>query len=173
MKWGPISTGTASACAVIIAAVMTTVVAAALLVPGEGTGAPVLSPASPVETVAGYAGVPAIRISGTGNPVNLTECRVYLIDPGGTLLDVETAILQNTTLAEGQATYIFHFPVNDSLASGYWITDEPGMVFSTAYHPGIQPFSPGGQWRVVVYDPQSMKNRIDRAFRISGPSSPD
>ena len=85
---------------------------------------------------------------------------------------METAILRNTTLAEGRAAYIFYLPIDDPAASGYWITDEPDMVFTDAYHPGVRPFSPGGEWRIVVYDRFSMKNRIDRVVPVSGPSSP-
>lgn len=172
MKQGPISTGTATVCAIIIAAVMMTVVAGVLLPPGEGTGltVPGVSSASPVEVVAGYAGTPVIRITGDG--INLTECRVYLTDPAGVLRNVETAILRNTTLAEGRAAYIFYLPIDDPAASGYWLTDEPEMVFTTAHHPGVQLFSPDGEWRVVVYDGNLMKNRIDRVVPVSGPSSP-
>ncbi len=176
MKRGPISTGTATVCAIIIATVLMTVVAAGLLVPGEGTGAagPALTlPTLRVEAVTGYGGAPAICISGRERAINLTECRVYLIDPEGTLRDVDAAILDNATLGDGQAAYIFHLPVDDRpAASGYWITDEPEMVFTAAYHPGIRPFSPGGQWRVVVYDRVSMKNRIDQVVLINGPASP-
>jgi hypothetical protein len=173
VKGGPISTGTATVCAIIIAAVMMTVVAGVLLPPGDEAGitVPGPSPISPVEAVAGYAGTPVIRITGDG--INLTECRVYLTDPEGVLHNVETAILRNTTLAEGRAAYIFYLSIDDPAASGYWITDEPEMVFTAAYHPGVQPFSPGGEWRVVVYDRNLMKNRIDRAVPINGPSSPD
>jgi hypothetical protein len=46
------------------------------------------------------------------------------------------------------------------------------MVFSAAYHPGVHPFSPGGQWRIVVYDQGSMKNRVDQVLLITGPASP-
>jgi len=172
VKQGPISTGTATVGAIIIAAVMMTVVAGVLLPQGEGTGltVPGVSSASPVEAVAGYAGTPVIRMTGDG--INLTECRVYLTDPEGILHNVETAILRNATLAEGGAAYIFYLPIDDPAASGYWITDEPDMVFTDAYHPGVRPFSPDGEWRVVVYDRLSMKNRIDRGIPISGPSSP-
>lgn len=173
MKQGPISTGTATVCAIVMAAVMMTVVAGVLLSPGDGAerSSLGLSSHSPVEAVAGYAGTPVIRITGDG--INITECRVYLTDPAGVLHNVETAILRNTTLAEGRAAYIFYFPVDDRPgASGYWITDEPEMVFSDAYLPGVRPFSLDGEWRVVVYDRRSMKNRIDRAVPISGPSSP-
>jgi hypothetical protein len=151
---------------------MMTAVAGVLLPPGEEAGitVPGVSPASPVEVVAGYAGTPVIRMTGDG--INFTECRVYLTDPGGVLHNVETAILRNTTLAEGKAAYIFYLPIDDPAASGYWITDEPEMVLSAAYHPGVQPFSPGGEWRVVVYDQSLRKNRVDRVVPVSGPSSP-
>jgi hypothetical protein len=185
VRRGPISTGTATVCAIIIATVLMTVVAAGLLVPGEETGAAgLLVPGEetgaagqvltlPVEAVTGYADAPAIRISGTESAINLTGCRIYLIDPEGTLRDVETAILENATLGAGQAVYIFHLPRDDRpAASGYWITDEPDMIFTAACHPGIRPFSPGGQWRIVVYDTNSMKNRIDQVVLINGPASP-
>jgi len=58
---------------------------------------------------------------------NLTECRVYLTDPEGMLHNVETAILADS--AGGGAAYIFYLPVEGH--SGYWITDEPEMVFTT------------------------------------------
>jgi hypothetical protein len=181
MKRGPISTGTATISAIGMAAVLTLVVAGVLLVPGEG--APDAGPARslsalPVEVVAGYgdggsADAPVLRISGTGSAINLTTCRVYLIDPKGALHEVNAAILKNATLGEGMAAYIFYFPADDRpAASGYWITDEPGMVFSAAYHPGVHPFSPGGQWRIVVYDQGSMKNRVDQVLLITGPASP-
>lgn len=172
MKRGPISTGTATVCAIIIATVMMTVVAATLLVPEEegGITVPGASPASPVEAIAGYAGTPVIRI--TGDAVNLTGCRVYLTDPEGVLHNVETAILANTTPAGGRDVYIFHLPVDDPAASGYWITDMPEMVFTADRHPGIHPFSPAGEWRVVVYNQRSMKNRVDRVVPINGPLSP-
>lgn len=180
MKRGPISTGTATISAIGMAAVLTLVVAGVLLVPGEG--APDAGPARslsalPVEVVAGYgdggsADAPAIRISGGECAINLTACRIYLIDPKGVLYEVNAAILKNATLGAGQAAYVFHFPVDDRPASGYWITDEPGMVFSAAYHPGVHPFSPGGQWRIVVYDQGSMKNRVDQVVLINGPASP-
>ena len=176
MRRGPISTGTATVCAIGIAAVLTIAVAAVLLVPGGGAGIPGLAaafPASSAEVVTGYADAPAIRISGTESAINLTECRIYLIDPEGTLRGVETAILANATLGVGQAAYIFNFPVDDRpAASGYWITDEPEMVFTTAYHPGVHPFSPGGDWRVVVYDQTLRKNRVDRVVPVNEPSSP-
>ena len=173
MRRGPISTGTATVCAIIIATVLMTVVAAGLLVPGEETGAAGQVLTLPVEAVTGYADAPAIRISGTESAINLTGCRIYLIDPEGTLRDVETAILENATLGAGQAVYIFHLPRDDRpAASGYWITDEPDMIFTAACHPGIRPFSPGGQWRIVVYDTNSMKNRIDQVVLINGPASP-
>jgi len=176
VRRGPISTGTATVCAIGIAAVLTIAVAAVLLVPGGGAGIPGLAaafPASSAEVVTGYADAPAIRISGTESAINLTECRIYLIDPEGTLRGVETAILANATLGVGQAAYIFNFPVDDRpAASGYWITDEPEMVFTTAYHPGVHPFSPGGDWRVVVYDQTLRKNRVDRVVPVNEPSSP-
>ncbi|MCK9318313.1 MULTISPECIES: hypothetical protein [unclassified Methanoculleus] len=173
MKRGPISTGTATVCAIIIATVMMTVVAGVLLLSGETARitVPGVSPASPVEAVASHAGTPVIRI--TGSTINFTECRVYLTDPDGVLHNVETAILGNATLADGRAAYIFCLLTDDPAASGYWITDEPNIVFSAAYHPGVRPFSPDGEWRVVVYDRRSMKNRIDRVVPINGPSSPD
>ncbi|WP_292517312.1 hypothetical protein [Methanoculleus sp.] len=174
MKSGPISTGTATAGAIVLATVLMTVVAAALLVPGgqmEIAGA-TLSPDTLVEVVAGHSGAPVIRIlSGADETINLTECRIYLIDPRGTLHGVDTAVLENTTLSQGQSAYIFHLNRESRAASGYWITDEPDLVFTDTYHHEIHPFSPGGQWRVVVYDPDSMKNRIDRAVRINGPAS--
>jgi len=119
MKRGPISTGTATVCAIGIAAVLTIAVSAVLLlVPGEGapdTGAAQTLSALPVEVVAGYrdggsADAPVIRISGTQNAINLTACRVYLIDPKGALYEVETAILRNATLSEGMTAYVFHSP---------------------------------------------------------------
>ncbi len=85
---------------------------------------------------------------------------------------MNAAILRNTTLGVGEAAYIFHFPVDDGAASGYWITDEQEMVFTAARHPGVHPFSPGGQWRIVVYDQSSLKNRIDQVVWINGPVSP-
>jgi hypothetical protein len=173
VRRGPISTGTATVCAIIIATVLMTVVAAGLLIPGEETGVAGRTLTLPVEAVTGYADAPAIRISGTESAINLTRCRIYLIDPEGTLRGVETAILENTTLGAGQTVYIFNFPRDDRpAASGYWITDEPDMIFTAAYHPGIRPFSPGGQWRIVVYDTNSMKNRIDQVVLINGPASP-
>ncbi|MDD4567062.1 MAG: hypothetical protein PHU37_04080 [Methanoculleus chikugoensis] len=170
MKRGSISTGTATIFAVVIAAVMMTAVAAVLLPPGETAGitVPGRSSASPVEAVAGYNGTSVIRIA--ADAVNLTECRVYLTDPGGVLHNVETAVLTNTTPADGRAAYIFYLPVDGR--SGYWITDEPDLVFTDTYHSGIRSFSPGGDWRVVVYDQLLKKNRIDRVVLISGPSSP-
>jgi hypothetical protein len=177
MKRGPISTGTATVCAIGIATVLIIGVSAVLLlVPGEGApdaGPALTLSALPVEVVAGYgdggsAEAPVIRISGTQNAINLTTCRIYLIDPKGALYEVETAILRNATLSEGMTAYVFHLPVDDlPTASGYWITDEPEMVFSAAYHPGVHPFSPGGQWRLVVYDPGSMKNRVDQVLQIT------
>ncbi len=169
MKGGAISTVTATLCAVVIATVMMTVVAAILLAPGEGAGlsSPKISPAPPVEVIAGYNGTPVIRIAGDG--INFTECRVYLTDPGGVLHNVEIAVLANTASAD---MYIFYLPIKDRSAPGYWITDDPDLVFTSAYHSGIRPFLPDGEWRVVVYDQRSMKNRIDRVVPISGPSSP-
>ncbi|MDD3856764.1 MAG: hypothetical protein PHP43_01790 [Methanoculleus sp.] len=170
MGRGPISTGTATVFAVVIAAVMMTAVAATLLVPGDGAGitVPGHSPASPVEVVAGYNGTAVIRVA--MDAVNLMECRAYLTDPEGGLHNVETAILTNATPAGGRAAYIFYLPVDGR--SGYWITDEPEMVFTTAYHPGVHPFSPGGDWRVVVYDQTLRKNRVDRVVPVNEPSSP-
>lgn len=168
MRRGPISTGTATVLAVVIAAVMTIVVAAALLPSDDraGIAARGLSSASPVEVVAGQNGAPAIRIAaGAGD---LTGCRVYLTDPGGVLHNVETAVLADG--ADCRAAYIFHLPVEG--CSGYWITDEPDLVFTAARHSGIRPFSPEGEWRVVVYDQLQRKNRVDRVIPISGPSSP-
>ena len=135
MGRGPISTGTATVFAVVIAAVMMTAVAATLLVPGDGAGitVPGHSPASPVEVVAGYNGTAVIRVA--MDAVNLMECRAYLTDPEGGLHNVETAILTNATPTGGRAAYIFYLPVDGR--SGYWITDEPEMVFTTAYHPGL------------------------------------
>ena len=157
MRRGPISTGTATICAIIIATVLMTVVAAGLLIPGEENGVAGPALTLPVEAVTGYADAPAIRISGTESAINLTGCRIYLIDPEGTLRGVEAAILENATLGVGQSAYIFNFPLDDRpAASGYWITDEPGMIFTAAYQPGIRPFSPGGQWRIVVYDTNSV-----------------
>jgi hypothetical protein len=180
VRRGPISTGTATVCAIGIAAVLTIAVAAVLLLPGEG--APAAGPvrplsALPVEVIAGYgdggsADAPVIRISGTESAINLTACRVYLIDPKGVLYEVNAAILKNATLGAGQAAYVFHFPVDDRPASGYWITDEPTMVFTAAYHPGVHPFSSDGQWRIVVYDRILMKNRVDQVVLINGPASP-
>ena len=168
MGRGPISTGTATVFAVVIAAVMMTAVAAVLLPPGDGAGLSLPDTASPVEVIAGYNGTAVIRVA--MGAANLTECRVYLTDPEGGLHNVETAILTNATPAGGRAAYIFYLPVEGR--SGYWITDEPEMVFTTAYHPGVQAFSPGGDWRVVVYDQLLKKNRVDRVVLISGPSSP-
>ncbi len=170
MGRGPISTGTATVFAVVIAAVMMTAVAATLLVPGDGAGitVPGHSPASPVEVVAGYNGTAVIRVA--MDAVNLMECRAYLTDPEGGLHNVETAILTNATPTGGRAAYIFYLPVDGR--SGYWITDEPEMVFTTAYHPGVHPFSPGGDWRVVVYDQTLRKNRVDRVVPVNEPSSP-
>ncbi|MDV2480586.1 hypothetical protein F8E02_00900 [Methanoculleus sp. Wushi-C6] len=172
MKQGPISTGTATVCAIVMAAVMMTVVAGVLLSPGDGgeISSLGLPSHSPVEAVAGYGGAPVIRI--TASAVNLTECRVYLTGPDGILHNVETAILGNAALDDGRAAYIFYLPIDDPAASGYWITDEPEMVFTANHHPGVRPFSPGGEWRVVVYDRRSMKNRIDRVVPVNGPSSP-
>lgn len=164
MGRGPISTGTATVFAVVIAAVMMTAVAAVLLPPGDGPGLSLPDTASPVEVVAGHNGTAVIRVA--MGAANLTECRVYLTNPEGGLHNVETAIL--TDSADGQAAYIFCFPAPDR--SGYWITDEPKMVFTTAYHPGVQAFSPG-DWRVVVYDQTLRKNRIDRVVPVNGPSS--
>ena len=176
MRRGPISTGTATVCAIGIAAVLTIAAAAVLLVPGAGAEIPgpaAAFPASSAEVVTGYADTPAIRISGGECAINLTHCRIYLIDPEGTLRGVETAILKNATLGVGQAAYIFNFPVDDRpAASGYWITDEPDLIFTAAYHPGIHPFSPGGQWRIVVYDRVLMKNRVDQVLLITGPGPP-
>ncbi|RXE57226.1 hypothetical protein ABH15_03715 [Methanoculleus taiwanensis] len=172
MKRGSISTGTATISAITIAAVLMTVVAAGLLVPGGETAAADPALPLPVETVAGYAGTPVVRISGTENAINLTNCRIYLIDPEGTLRDVHTAILRNTTLGAGETAYIFRFPVDDEAVSGYWITDEQEMVFTAAYLPAAHPFSPAGRWRIVVYDQSSLKNRIDQVFLINGPVSP-
>ena len=117
MRRGPISTGTATVCAIIIATVLMTVVAAGLMVPGEETGAAGPALTLPVEAITGYADAPAIRISGTESAINLTECRTYLIDPEGTLRSVETAILENATLGAGQAVYIFNFPLDDRPAA--------------------------------------------------------
>ena len=170
MGRGAISTGTATVFAVVIATVMMTAVAATLLVPGDGAGitVPGHSPASPVEVIAGYNGTAVIRVA--MGAANLTECRVYLTDPEGGLHNVETAILTNAIPAGGRAAYIFYLPVEGR--SGYWITDEPEMVFTTAYHPGVQAFSPGGDWRVVVYDQTLRENRIDQVVLINGPASP-
>lgn len=175
MKQGPISTGTATVCAILIATVMTTVVAAALLAPGEGAAGParaLLPGHPPAETVAGYGDVPVIRISARERALDWTDCRVYLTDPDGTLRNVNVAIPDNATFGVGKTVYIFHLPVDDPAASGYWITDVPEMVFTAAYHPGVHPFSPGGQWRIVVYDNTSMKNRVDQIVLINGPASP-
>ena len=168
MRRGPISTGTATVLAVTIAAVMTIAVAAALLPTGDGPGiaVPGLPSASPVEVVAGQNETPVIRIA--PGVANLTECRVYLTDPGGMLRNVETAVLSDS--ADGGAAYIFYLPAEGH--SGYWITDEPDLVFTAARHSGIRPFSPEGEWRIVVYDQSQRKNRVDRVVPISGPSSP-
>jgi hypothetical protein len=175
VKRGPISTGTATACAILIATVMMTVVAATLPVPGEGTAGParaLLSDDPPAETVAAYDGVPVIRIPAKESIIDWTGCRVYLTDPDGVLHNVEIAVLANTTPAGGRDVYIFRLPVDDPAASGYWITDVPEMVFTCDRHPGVHPFSPAGEWRVVVYDHTSMQNRVDRVVRINGPGSP-
>jgi len=174
VKGGAISNEMATICAVTIATVMMTVVAAILLAQGEGAGLslPKTSSATQVEAVAGYAGVPVLRISDTANPIDLSKCRIYLTDPDGIFRTVEVAVLENTNLSDGQAAYIFYLPTDDQTASGYWITDVPDLVFTDTYHPGVRPFSPGGDWRLVVYDPGLMKNRIDRVVPISGPSSP-
>ena len=175
MRRGPISTGTATACAIIIATVMMTVVAATLPVPGEGTAGParaLLSGHPPAETVAGHGDVQVICIPASESVIDWTDCRVSLIDPEGVLHNVEIAALANTTHAGGQAVYIFHLPVDDPAASGYWITDVPEMVFTADRHPGVRPFSPAGEWRVVAYDHTSMKNRVDRVVLINGPASP-
>ncbi|MDV4342826.1 hypothetical protein HL657_06490 [Methanoculleus sp. YWC-01] len=165
----------ATICAVTIATVLMTVVAAILLSPGEGAGLslPKTSPAGPVEAVAGYAGVPVLRISGTTNPIDLAKCRVYLTDPDGIFRTVETAVLENTNLSDGQAAYVFYLPTDERTASGYWITDVPDLVFTDTHHPGVRPFTPGGDWRVVVYDPDLMKTRIDRVVPVTEPSSPE
>ncbi|MDK2915528.1 MAG: hypothetical protein PWR25_85 [Euryarchaeota archaeon] len=172
MKRGPISTGTATILAVTIAAVMMTAVTAVLLSPGETAGitVPGRSAASPVEAVAGYNGTLVIRVAADAG--NLTECRVYLTDPRGVLHNVNTAVFANRTPGDGRPAYIFYLPIEDPAASGYWITDEPDLVFTDAHHSGIRPFSPGGDWRVVVYDQAQRKNRVDRVVPISGPSSP-
>jgi len=177
MRRGPISLETATVCAIGIAALLTIVVSVALLLTTGGE-APDAGPdhtpsVIPVEIVTGYGDsgstdIPVVRITGSEDAINLTTSRVYLIDPGGELHNVETAILRNTTLSEGVTAYVFHLPVDDlPAASGYWITDDPDMVFSTTYHSGVRPFSPGGQWRIVVYDPGLMKNRVDRVFRVT------
>ena len=168
MSRGPISTGTATVLAITIAAVMTIAVAAALLPPGDGPGiaVPDLSSASPVEVVTGHNGTAVIRVA--MGAANLTECRVYLTDPGRVLRNVVTAGLSDR--ADGGASYIFYLPAEGH--SGYWITDESDLVFTAARHSGIRPFSPEGEWRVVVYDPSQRKNRVDRVIPISGPSSP-
>jgi len=178
MLRGPISLETATVCAIGMAALLTIAVSAALLLTTGGE-APDAGPADPipsvilVEIAAGYGDggstdTPVVRITGTQDAINLTASRVYLIDPGGTLHNVETAILRNATLGEGMTAYVFYLPVDGlPAASGYWITDEPDMVFSTAYHSGVRPFSPGGQWRIVIYDPGLMKNRVDWVFRVT------
>ena len=139
---------------------------AVLLPPGDGPGITLPDTTSPVEVVAGHNGTAVIRVA--MGAANLTECRVYLTDPEGGLHNVETAIFADR--ADGRAAYIFYLPVEGH--SGYWITDEPEMVFTTVYHPGVQAFSPGGDWRVVVYDQALRKNRIDRVLPVNEPSSP-
>jgi len=171
MEGGAISTETATVAAIGLAAVLTIAVAAVLLIPGVSGPARPFSAPLPAEIVDGYGGVPVIRMAGTG--VDLAACRIYLVDPAGALHEVQTAILTNTTLGEGMAAYIFYLPLDDRpAASGYWITDEPGLVFTADYHVAVRPFSPGGQWRLVVYDRESMKNRVDQVLPITGPASP-
>ena len=177
MLRGPISLETATVCAIGMVALMTIAVSAALLLTTGGeapdAGPDHIPSATLVEIVTGYgdggsADIPVVRITGMQDTINLTTSRIYLIDPGGTLHDVETAILRNTTPGEEMTAYVFYLPVDDMpAASGYWITDEPEMVFSTAYHTGVHPFYPGGQWRIVIYDPGSMKNRVDRVFQVT------
>ncbi|KAF5043779.1 MAG: hypothetical protein KA818_09670 [Methanoculleus sp.] len=170
MEGGAISTEAATVAAIGLAAVLTIAVAAALLIPG--VSGPARSPSTPLaEVVDGYNGTAVIRISGI--TIDLAACRIYLVDPVGALHDVQTAILTNTTLEEGRAAYIFYLPLDDRpAASGYWITDEPGLVFTADYHVTVRPFAPGGQWRIVVYDSRSMKNRVDQVLLITGPASP-
>jgi hypothetical protein len=103
----------------------------------------------------GVPDTPVIRIhylEGPALPLNGTEVR--LTSPEGVSFGVMAAILHDRTIEAGDVWYLFHYDHSDPFTTGYWITDEPDLVFSTLYQDRCvaEPFSPPGRWKLEISD---------------------
>ena len=134
---------------------MMTAVAAVLLPPGETAGITVRALLRlPVEAVAGYNGTSVIRIA--ADAVNLTECRVY------SPTREECSIMWRPQSSRTRPPRRPPHTSSTSRRRPLRLLDHrraPTLVFTDTYHSGIRSFSPGGDWRVVVYDQLLKKNR--------------
>lgn len=102
-----------------------------------------------VEAVStGGGGASVIKVTGPcGDACNPANATIYLIDPGGGYHGVGKGVMEP---ASGGVWYIFHYPLSDADAPGYWITDDPDMVFTKKYIEDVEPFDPGGIWMVDI-----------------------
>jgi hypothetical protein len=117
----------------------------------------------------GLSDTPVIRVGyleGLAIPVESAVIR--LTDPYGTDHAVLPAIIRDGEIEAGGVWYIFCFAHGDPRTSGYWYTDDAGVIFTTRYRNlcGPEPFSPPGTWKLTIVDDRYGKKLVAAALTI-------
>ncbi|NYT05914.1 MAG: hypothetical protein GKC04_06030 [Methanomicrobiales archaeon] len=167
-----ISENAAAGLAIIATVVFATVIFSILSGLFSGTESLVEKSSFDVNVVLGMGAdgnldVPVIRLSyEKGAPLPVNRTAITLIDPNRKSHRVQAGVLVDGIIERGDVWYIFYYDHEEPGASDYWYTDEPEMVFSTAYHSGVEPFMPPGTWRLVLEDLQNRERLIDLSLDL-------
>ncbi|WP_067049319.1 hypothetical protein [Methanofollis ethanolicus] len=77
---------------------------------------------------------------------------VTLTDPEGVGHTVGRGVLRPTAGGRNTTWYLFRYGTGRADTPEYWITNEPGMVFSGDYLDTVEPFPSAGIWEVGIND---------------------
>jgi len=103
----------------------------------------------PVITLSQMAGAPLVQDYNVGHHSVINYTRVKLLNPEGKTFTVVNAdSMTGKTIEKGETFYIFYYNTGGTESPWIWITNDPSRVFSST----VQPFSPHGNWRVIVTD---------------------